>query len=110
MPDVALYLNDRGVGVRSGSDWAAPAVGKIIRNRLYVGDFVVGKVSEFVPEYQILSEGEFETAQAVRTRFQKPDSAARPTMPKKRKESRINRICVDYIDFLNHDERVKNQP
>ena len=53
MPEVASRLDERGVATKEGNSWTPRAVGDVLQNQIYVGQYVVADVEEKAPEYQI---------------------------------------------------------
>ncbi len=98
MPEVALILNDRGSQTQNGGEWTARAVGDILRNRIYIGQYEVADVSEHVPEYQLINSDVFEQVEEIRHRFQQ-DESSKPSMSDPRKEQAIQRIREMYDEY-----------
>jgi site-specific DNA recombinase len=99
MPQVAAELNERGIRTAEDEEWTPRAVGDILRNEIYTGQYNLASVSEHVPEYQIIDDELFEEVTELRHRFQNED-ASQETMPHKRKQANINTIKQMYEDFL----------
>lgn len=98
MPDVALVLNERDIKTQEGGEWSARAVGDILRNKIYKGQYEVADVSTYVPEYQIIDEETFDEVTSVRRRFQQ-GSESRPSMSNPRKERAIDRMREMYREY-----------
>jgi site-specific DNA recombinase len=98
MPEVAMILNDRGIQTQNGGEWTARAVGDILRNRIYIGQYEVADISEHVSEYQLINSDVFEQVEEIRHRFQR-DEASKPSMSDPRKEQAIQRIREMYDEF-----------
>jgi site-specific DNA recombinase len=62
MPQVAFILNREGVLTKRGKRWTQAAVRKILDNRLYIGEYRVAGVEDYVEEYRILDSDLFERA------------------------------------------------
>ena len=103
MPTVAEELNKEGYRTKSGLEWTTSSVGRILRNDLYVGNYDVAGIQEYVSEYHLLDRELFEEATSVRMRFQRDTQSNRDKMPAKRKEKRVQRIADQFQEFLNED-------
>ena len=101
MPDVATELGSQSHPECRQLEWTPDRVGKILKNELYIGEYNVAGVDEYVEEYQIVEKRRFETVTQVRTRFQRGRKSSRAKMPRNRKERRIQNITEQYSDFLN---------
>lgn len=88
MPEVAYELNQENVLTKKGEEWTRMAVGKVLSNQIYRGDYRVADYEEHVPEYQILSSELFEEVTNVRYRFKHESSEMSPQR-KTNKRSRI---------------------
>ncbi len=99
MPKVAEELNARERNIRD-SEWTPYAIGKVLKNELYTGEYSVAGVEKFIEEYQIIKPEEFEQTTEVRTRFQRQESAERPDMPKQRKDRLVQNVVDQYLDYL----------
>lgn len=100
MPEVARRLDDRGVTTEEGNQWSSRAVGDVLKNQLYAGQYAVADVEQKVPEYQIVDLEVFARAERIRHRFQRGRDAERPRMPTDRKSHRIDAITEQYFDYL----------
>ena len=100
MPELADELNSQNRLSQRKSEWTPYAVGEILKDQLYTGEYSVAGVTEHVEEYQILSESLFEEVTEVRTRFQSEQGSTRPEMPEDRKERRVQKIIDQYAEFL----------
>lgn len=98
MPDVAAKLNRQGISTRAGGEWTARAVGDILRNEIYRGQYELADVSTHVPEYQIIDMETFQKVTEIRTRFQSDHS--KQSMPDTRKKQAIDRIKTEYQQYL----------
>ena len=98
MPEVAMILNDRGIQTQNDGEWTARAVGDILRNRIYIGQYEVADVSEHVSEYQLINSDVFEQVEEIRHRFQR-DETSKPSMSDPRKEQAIQRIREMYDEY-----------
>lgn len=103
MPTVADLLNEEGLTTRAGNSWRPRTVGTILRNQIYAGEYAVGEVEEAVPEYQILDEGTFQQVTRIRHRFRRSGSSQRGSMPRERKENRVNRVLNQYLEYMGVD-------
>lgn len=99
MPAVAELLNSRETTTKAGNRWCARAVGDVLRNRIYIGEYEVGDVVETVPEYRIVSDEVFEQVTDVRHRF-RGDQTKRDSMPASRKERVVDKILDTYDEYL----------
>lgn len=102
MPTVADRLNRRGVQTAAGGEWTPRAVGDILRNEIYRGQYELADVSDHVPEYQIIDDETFERVTEIRHRFQQ-DGATRPSMPTERKERLVSEMYERYREYLGLD-------
>lgn len=100
MPNVASELDRRGILSAGDGNWTPRAIGEILRNKIYVGTYELGEVSDFIPEYQIIDKDVFENATRVRMRFQEQKSP-REAMPESRKEKAVLRMKTQYRSYLN---------
>ncbi len=98
MPEVALNLNDRGIQTQDGGEWTPRAVGDILRNEIYTGQYEIADVSEYVPEYQLLDKETFEEVKSIRHRFQ-TEEASQNAMSDARKEQAIQRMRQMYREY-----------
>lgn len=108
MPEVARNLNERGITSQDGGEWTPRAIGDILRNEIYVGQYEVGDVSDHVTEYQIIEEDLFEQVTSIRNRFQS-DNSSKPSMSDPRKEEAISRIRDRYGKYLTAQASKPNQ-
>lgn len=100
MAAVAEELNEKG-GDRSGSkSWTPTAVSAVLRDQIYVGEYIVGEVEKSEPDYQIISQNLFDRATEARTRFQSTESCSRDQMSFQRKKDRIERILNQYRNWI----------
>ena len=102
MPTVAQRLNDEDCVTKEGNDWTARAVGDILRNEIYTGQYSVADVNEYVPEYQIISEDLFDTVRDIRYRFQRGEGA-RPPMEEERKAANVEEVIEQYIAYVENE-------
>ena len=64
---IATYLNDSGYRARSGKCWHPSSIRGMVQNLTYTGVLRCGDArSELMPELQIISQQQFETAQRIR--------------------------------------------
>ncbi len=101
MPDVAAFLNQRRKTTPENKEWTPRAIGDILRNEVYIGQYEVGDISEHVPEYQIIDEETFEQVTSIRRRFQRSEESRAP-MPESRKEETIKRVRQMYREYLEN--------
>lgn len=104
MPAVSDKLNQRGISTQEGGEWTPRAVGDILRNEIYIGEYELGDISKHVPEYQIIEEETFREVTEIRMRFQTND-ASRPEMSDPRKEEMVDNMRQMYTEFIQ--ERSK---
>lgn len=102
MPAVAEALNDREILTKAGNHWCPRAVGDILQNELYTGQYSVGDITEYVDEYRIITDELLEKVTAVRLRFQ-TSSAAREKMQSSRKQRIIDGVIETYSEFLEKE-------
>jgi site-specific DNA recombinase len=100
MPQVAEWLNERGITTTAGQAWSPRAVGDILRTDLYRGRYELGTISEIVPEYRIIEDDLFEEVSNTRLRFQN-GRGERNSMPPTRKQRISKRILEAYNAFLD---------
>lgn len=100
MPELARELNERDITTKMGNEWTPRAVGDILRNDIYIGEYSFAGVEEHVSEYQIVEDSLFDKVTSVRRRFQNDGEPSREKMEKNRKQDRVNRIRESYIEFL----------
>lgn len=100
MPDVAATLNERDVKTAEGDAWTPRAVGDILRNEIYIGQYELASVAEHVPEYQIVSDNVFEEVTELRHRF-RDESATQKSMATQRKEANISAVKEQYNTYLS---------
>jgi len=100
MPDVADELSSQNNSDSRQMDWSPHRVGKILKNELYIGQYSIAGVDDYVEEYHIVDRVRFETVTQVRTRFQRDTSSKRPEMPTERKRRRIDSITDQYAEYL----------
>jgi len=100
MPDVATELEEQSQPGCRELEWTPDRVGKILKNELYIGEYNVADVDEYVEEYQIVEKRRFETVTQVRNRFQRARKSMRSGMPSNRKERRIQNVTEQYSEFL----------
>ncbi len=79
---IATWLNDQGYRARTGKMWYHATIRGILGNLTYTGVLRCGVVrSDLIPELQIISEAQYETAQQIRAaRSRKSDQEER-TVP-----------------------------
>lgn len=99
MPDVATALNEQGIPTADDKEWTPRAVGDILRNEIYTGQYELASVSEYVPEYQIIDKKIFEQVTEIRHRFQATD-ASQDAMADQRKQANIDTIKEMYDNYL----------
>ena len=101
MPAVAHQLNSEGITTRNGNEWSGNAIGCILRNEIYCGKYSVGKETQYVSEYQIISEETYEQATEIRNRYENEDGAKRREMELSRKDSIIKHMKGMYFSYLD---------
>ncbi|UPM43161.1 recombinase family protein [Halocatena salina] len=99
MPAVAELLNGRETTTKAGNRWCARAVGDVLRNSIYIGEYEVGDIVETVPEYRIVDDDVFQRVTAVRHRFRR-EKEKRTSMPASRKERIVNEMLDTYDEYL----------
>jgi hypothetical protein len=100
MPEVAAEFNRRGIRTSDGGEWTPRAVGDILRNEIYTGQYELANVSEHVPEYQIIETQIFDRVTEIRHRFQN-DDASQKSMPDSQKAEDVRTIKGMYESFLD---------
>ena len=99
MPQVAAELNERDIRTAEDEEWTPRAIGDILRNEIYTGQYNLASVSEHIPEYQIIDDELFKEVTELRHRFQS-GSASQKTMPNKQKKKNIDTIKKMYEEYL----------
>lgn len=102
MPAVADALNRQGVSTKAGGDWSPRAVRDVLTNRIYIGEYSVAGVEDYIAEYRILDDELFERAREVRRRFTR-GSEPREPMPAERKSRTAETIVSQYREYLGSD-------
>lgn len=100
MPQVAYELNQEGMTTPKKGKWTPDYIGEILRNELYTGRYSLSDVSDYVPEYRIVSDDLFDEVTQTRFRFRNGD-ADNPNMPEDRKQDAIDGVISQYVDYLN---------
>ena len=100
MPQLADELNERDDPECRSKEWTPYAVGKVLKNELYIGEYDVADVHAHVDEYQIIDDELFEEVTSVRRRFQQSTDPDRPEMDAGRKRRRVSRILDQYHEFI----------
>jgi len=103
MPDLADELMNQDDEAAKDKEWTPYAVGKILKNEIYVGMYSLAGVEDYVDEYRIVSDELFEEVTAVRTRFQSETKTNRTEMPADRKHRRVQNITDQYATFLESE-------
>lgn len=109
MPDVAATLNERGIQTADSGEWTPRAVGDVLQNEIYIGQYELASVSEHVPDYQIIDEDTFEQVTELRHRFKTTD-ASQNAMTDQRKQANINTIKKLYKDYLETVDKASATP
>lgn len=91
MAQVAHILNKNGIKTKKGGEWTARAVKNILTNELYIGNYSVAGVNQYVAEYAIIDKDLFDRVQRIRLRF-KEGSGKRPPMPPERKAIKVEKV------------------
>ncbi len=99
MSEVAQQLNERGVQTKRSNEWCARAVGDVLRNVIYTGEYRVAGVSKQISDYRIVSEETFSKASATRNRFKSGDTE-RTNMSASRKSNHIDHVVGQYELFV----------
>ncbi|MHA1410746.1 MAG: recombinase family protein [Candidatus Odinarchaeia archaeon] len=103
MPQVAFELNQQKIFTKKHKKWNARAIRGIITNELYTGRYNVAGYEDGVEEYRLIDDDLFSRARDVRLRF-KRNGAKRQRMPRDRKEAKVEKVFVNYVDFLDRLE------
>ncbi|WP_284013583.1 recombinase family protein [Halobaculum litoreum] len=109
MPRVARKLNENRSLTSQGNKWCPRAVGDILRNELYTGQYSVGDVSEYVSEYRIIPDDVFVRATEIRMRFQNRSVPQRQMEPS-RKERIVRDVMDTYVEFLKSGQASLTDP
>jgi site-specific DNA recombinase len=104
MPAVANELNRRGIRMRDAARWTPRSVGDILRNEIYTGHYNVGNISDFVEDYQIISEERYEVVEEIRHRFQRGEQ--REAMSPSRKDTIANNMFRQYCEYLERGDTI----
>ncbi|MEM2145126.1 MAG: recombinase family protein [Candidatus Jordarchaeaceae archaeon] len=99
MAHVAYRLNMEGVKTKKGSNWVARAVKDILTNELYIGNYSVAGVQQYVKEYAIIDKELFDKVQQVRLRFTK-SSGERTPMSVDRKVAKVDEMLQRFREGL----------
>jgi site-specific DNA recombinase len=105
MPQVAQGLNRENIPTKRRKRWCARAVGDVLRNKVYIGEYSVAGISKTIPQYRIVDDSVFEQVTAVRTRFQTGRNK-RPSMPAQRRGDHITEVIEQYRSFVQPPESV----
>lgn len=111
MPQVAFELNREEITTKKGGKWNARAVRGVLTNKVYVGEYKVAGVEDYIKEYKIVGEGLFKRANEIRLRYLN-GRAKRPPMPEDRKASKIEKMFNKYREFLQglkHQKSLENK-
>lgn len=108
MPELAEELQTRSSIADRGRQWTRYAVSKILKNKLYIGQYQVADVDAYVEDYQLIENDLFERASDVRNRFQRENEAARPNMDRKRKKRYSESVTKQYAEFLGLVDDTKS--
>lgn len=100
MPAVINWLDDNKCTGSVAKVWSPDAISVILRNQLYLGQYVIGEVEKEIPEYRIISDEQFDEATRIRTRF-RSGFGKRSTMEIERKKARISQVTAQYEAWLN---------
>lgn len=100
MPQLAHELNDSGQTTKEIRKWTPRAVRDVLTNELYTGLYSVADVTEYVPEYQIISKEQFEQVTKVRHRFKSINDSRRSSMPQNRKTRLVDSVIDEYRSYL----------
>ena len=92
MPEVAFLLNRQGHRTKSGEEWCARSVQKVLSNELYTGVYSVAGYEDQVEDYRILPDELFNEVTETRFRFQRVE------MSGERKEAKAERILEQFKD------------
>jgi len=101
MPQVAFLLNERGDTTKDGESWCRQSIGKILRNKLYIGHYQIADFEQTVEEYQLMDNELFEKVSETRLRFKR----AQKEMDPARKQSKADRILRDYRAYREEDSK-----
>ena len=107
MPNVANELNNSGERTKQGNKWCTRAVGDVLRNRIYIGEYSMSEISMELPECQIVRKSLFSEATDTRMRFRN-GMAARTKMPQSRKSIHVNRILNQYRSYAESSSSLYN--
>ncbi|WP_424005790.1 recombinase family protein (plasmid) [Haloarcula salina] len=99
MPQVAFLLNQRSKTTSRGDSWCRQSVGKVLRNKLYIGHYQIADFEANVEEYRILPDSVFEEATEARFRFKH----AQAEMDNSRKQSKAERIVDEYRTYQDEE-------
>ncbi len=102
MPQIAFILNKEGVKTRPGKNWTARAVKNILDNEIYIGNYSVAGVNDYVEEYRIVDDDLFDEIHKLREKSKR----IRKEMPKERKEATIDKIFNEYLEYLRESEET----
>ncbi|KXB07130.1 resolvase, partial [candidate division MSBL1 archaeon SCGC-AAA382C18] len=103
MPEVAFELNEEGIRTKRDKEWSAWSVKKVLSNEIYIGEYEVAGVEDYVGDYRIIEDSLFEKATEVRYRFKNEQNE----MSEERKKKKTDKMVDKYLDFLDEMEKRK---
>ena len=76
------------------------SVKKILTNEIYIGNYKVKDIEDYVEEYKIIEKDLFDKAKNLRYRYRE----RKGEMPKERKRETIEKIFNEYLNYLDELE------
>lgn len=102
MPQVAFVLNSEGLVTKLGNKWTQASVRKILDNRLYVGEYRVAGVEDYIGEYRVLDDDLFQEVDKIRE-----GTKRKGKIPQDRKSLTIDKVFKEYLDFLDGETKTE---
>ncbi len=99
MRKVALSFSETTKKEAPNQQWTIQDISRLLRNELYIGEYKVAGVEEYVAEYQIVEESTFDQVSSIRMRFQ-TKGCSRDRMPCSNKETRVKKVADQYNNYL----------
>ena len=100
MPVIADELNDQSVLTKQKKQWSPRAVGDILRNEIYIGQYSVGDITDYVDDYRIVPDEIFEKVTSIRLRFQNYSPRRKKMAPSRKKEI-IDDMVESFAEYLD---------
>jgi site-specific DNA recombinase len=105
MPQLAYELNEKNITNKRGNKWNTVAIKKILENQIYIGNYKIAGIEDYVQEYRILKDKIFKKVEKTRKRFIKKKQA----MPINRKQKKVDMMINKYLSFIREEDEVEDQ-